>query len=332
MNAVLAAVESLPDVRSATYGMEMPFEFVGGSTCCWGQRTATVDVAEPGPTDGLLTYLHPVSEDFFATLGTDLVAGTGWRTADAELDELPVVLGESLALGHFGSAAAAVGQELQFGGGRVRVVGVAEPVAHYGLDQTSARGDMYLPLEALPFDAGRATFAIEARESAADLAQSIREAIWSVEPALPVPAVERLQTWIDDSSGVRRLGSALSGVFGAIALMLAAGGLYGTLLYAASQRRRELGIRIALGAGRARIQGEVLTRGLGLALAGLVIGVPAASYLGRLLESFLWNVSPADPTSLVVASLVLIAAAALASWLPAYRASRTDPLEVLRSD
>jgi predicted permease len=331
LDRVLTALESLPAVQTATYGMEMPFEFVGGNNCCWAQRTATIDVVDARPSDGLLTYLHPVSEDFFVTLGTDLVAGTGWRAVEEEVDELPVVLGESLALGHFGSVDAAVGQELQFNRGRVRVVGVAEPTAHYGLDQTSP-GAMYLPVGAIPFAPDRATFAIKARAAGPDLVQSIRAAIWSVEPALPVPVVERLQVWIDDSSGVRRLGSALSSVFGAIALLLAAGGLYGTLLYAATQQRRELGIRIALGAGRGRIQGEVLRRGLGLTVVGLAIGLASASYLGRLLESFLWNVSPTDPMSLASASVVLIAAAALASWLPAYRASRTDPLEVLRAD
>ena len=115
-------------------------------------------------------------------------------------------------------------------------------------------------------------------------------------------------------------------------VVLAAGGLYGTLLYAASQRRRELGIRIALGARRGRIQGEVVAGGVGLSAVGVVLGVPAAIYLGRLLESFLWNVSPTDPTSVVGAAAVLLATAAIACWLPAYRASRTDPLEVLRAE
>jgi ABC-type antimicrobial peptide transport system permease subunit len=131
---------------------------------------------------------------------------------------------------------------------------------------------------------------------------------------------------------VRRLSSALSSAFGAIALLLAAGGLYGTLLYAASQRRRELGIRIALGAARRRILGDVVAGGVGLALVGLLLGVPSALLLGRFVRSFLYEVAPTDPLAIVAASLVLLVTAALASWLPAYRASRTDPLEVLRAE
>jgi hypothetical protein len=334
MYPVLAAIESLPMVESASYGIEMPFEFVGGGTCCWGQPTATLEAVDV-VREGQRTDLHPVTENFFETLGTRLVAGGGWTAADARVGELPVVLGESLAIAHFGSAAAAVGKELQFNGGRVRVVGVAESTAHYGLDQTR-RQAMYLPIEALPFNDDRVTFAIKARESGresgAEIVEAIRTAIWSEEPTLPIPNVERLQAWIDDSAGVRRLGSALSAAFGAIALLLAAGGLYGTLLFAASQRRRELGIRIALGAGRGRIQGDVLASGVGLALIGLGIGVPVALYLGRLLDDFLWNVSPSDPAALIGAALVLVVTAAAASWLPAYRASRTDPVEVLKSD
>jgi putative ABC transport system permease protein len=329
MGRVVEALESLPSVTSATYGLEMPFEWVGGNTCCWSQRTAPVgaDVR----ADGALTYLHPVSDAFFETLGTRLVAGRSWSPEDGRLVETPVVLSESLAIQHFGSAANAVGRELQFRTGVARVVGVAESTAHYGLDQERPHG-MYLPAEALPFGGEAVTFAIKTRNAGSEVVSSIREAIWSVEPSLPVPSVDPLQTWIDDSSGLRRLGSMLSTLFGAIALLLAAGGLYGTLVYAAAQRRREIGIRIALGAGGRQIQGEMLGRGLGLAALGLALGIPAALLLGRVLEGFLWNVSERDPVSLVSASLVLLATAGLASWVPARRASRTDPLEALRAE
>jgi hypothetical protein len=239
-----------------------------------------------------------------------------------------------LAIRHFGSAQAAMGQELQvlrYDDGPVRVIGVAEPTLHYGLDQADLAG-MYLPIEGVPFGDEGASFAVRAPGASSDIVDVIRNAIWSVEPNLPVPSVVRLQSWIDDSSGIRRLSSALSSAFGAIALLLAAGGLYGTLTYAASQRRRELGIRIALGAGRGRIQGDLLAGGVGLVLGGLALGLPAAIHLGRMLESFLWNVSTTDPPTLVVSSLVLLGIAALASWLPAHRASRTDPLEVLKAE
>jgi predicted permease len=332
MDAILVSVESVPGVSSAAYGIEMPFEHVGGSRCCWSQRTAPTRIVD-SRTDGVITFHHPVSADFFATLGTDLLVGSAWRSADALSGPLPVVLSESLALRHFGSAEHAVGQELHLGSRNepARVVGVAEPTLHYGLDQPHADA-VYLPHEGLGFTPDFVTLAVRLSPGTSAPIVALREAIWSVDPDQPVPRVERLQDWIDDSSGVRRLSSALSGAFGAIALLLAAGGLYGSLLYAASQRRHELGIRIALGAGRGRIQGDVVGRGLALAALGLMLGVPAAIYLGRLLEQFLWNVSATDPVAIVTAALVLLATAALASWLPAFRASRTDPLDVLRAD
>jgi ABC-type antimicrobial peptide transport system permease subunit len=112
---------------------------------------------------------------------------------------------------------------------------------------------------------------------------------------------------------------------GVIALLLAAGGLCGTLLYVTSQRRRELGIRMAIGAAARRVQVDVLTWGLSLGAAGVAIGVPSAIFVGRFLRSWLWEVSPTDPTAFIGGSVVLSGAAAIASWLPAYRASRTDP-------
>jgi putative ABC transport system permease protein len=335
MGAVLAAIEDVPGVTSATWGIEMPFENVGGSTCCWAGRTATMDVVDPTGEGSVLTYYHPVSDHFFETLGTRLLVGTSWTTVEATSSPLPVVLSESLAIAHFGSSQAATGRDLQmltgFGTMPLRVIGVAEPTLHYGLDQTHPDA-MYLPIEALPFGNDAASFAVKAPGVGPDIVDALRRAIWSAEPDVPIPSVAPLQTWIDESSGVRRLSSTLSSAFGAMALLLAAGGLYGTLLYAASQRRRELGIRIALGARRGRIQGEVVAGGVGLSAVGVVLGVPAAIYLGRLLESFLWNVSPTDPTSVVGAAAVLLATAAIACWLPAYRASRTDPLEVLRAE
>jgi putative ABC transport system permease protein len=331
MDALLVAIEAVPGVSSAAYGIEMPFENVGGSTCCWSGRTSPVPIVDQR-RDGVITFYHPVTPEFFATLGTGIVAGSGWTAEHAASEPLPVVLTQSLAVQHFGSAQRAVGQELHWGRtARVRVVGVAEPTLHYGLDQAVQDG-MYLPIPAMTFAPDNVTFAVKLSAGGGSPVAALREAIWSADPDQPVPSVEPLESWIDASTGLRRLSSTLSSAFGAIALLLAAGGLYGTLLYTASQRRRELGIRIALGAGRRQIQSDVVAGGVGLAALGLLFGIPAAIYLGRLLEGFLWNVAPTDVGTLVTAAAALLAAAALASWLPAYRASRTDPLEVLRAD
>ena len=338
MDRVLAALEAVPGVRAVTYGNEMPFQFVGGSRCCEFRGVVRTEGSEENILQdrrGLPT--HYVTASFFETLGVDLRAGSVWGPVDVATEPPPAIVSERLAIEAFGSESAAVGQELTYGGGEsfttARIVGVAGPTLHYGLDETHAEA-LYVPIETYssPLDEST-TFAIKLSGSPEGaLPSRIRGAIWSVEPNLPVPNVQPLSAWINDSLGVRRLSSALSSAFGAVALFLAAGGLYGTLLYATSQRRRELGIRMALGAESRQVQGDVLASGLALGAVGVAIGVPSALLLSRFLRSWLWGVSPSDPLAIAGGSLVLLSVAAAASWLPAYRASRTDPLEVLRAE
>jgi ABC-type antimicrobial peptide transport system permease subunit len=141
-----------------------------------------------------------------------------------------------------------------------------------------------------------------------------------------------MEEWIERSTAGRRFDGALLGSFGALALILAAAGLYGTLLYTVGQRRRELGVRMALGAARKRVQRQVVSQGLVLAVLGCVVGLGAAWGVGRFLESRLFGLDSTDPITLATAVAVLLLAAGLASWLPARRASRVDPMEVLREE
>ncbi len=328
MEPMREALLAIPGVETATYGIEAPFEHVGGDKCCWGIREAPPESADMTP---VMLSMHPVSHGFFETFRTELVAGEAWTRADAGTSPTPVVVSEGMAVRFWGSADAAIGRELPDVADGVRVAGVAEATRHYGLDQEHDYA-MYLPMEALPFPIPRATFAIRASTTSADFARQIREAIWSQEPDLPVPSVATLDEWVSGSSATRRLGSLLFGAFGAVALLLAAAGLYGTLLYTVGQRKQELGIRLALGAGRGRIQGDVIRKGVVQAAIGVFVGLVVAVFVGRLLESWLYEISSADPVALASASLVLFATAVAASWFPAYRAGRTDPLETLKAE
>jgi hypothetical protein len=226
-----------------------------------------------------------------------------------------------------------VGRTLQHRGREfqtVRIIGVAQPTLHYGLDALHDVA-LYRPIETLgPNDA--ATFALRLADSPdVGFQARVREAIWTVEPSLPVPSIEPLSAWIDDSVGSRRLASDLAAVFSFLALVLAAAGLYGTLLYSVNQRRRELGIRMALGADRGEVQRMVLGQGIGVALAGLLIGVAGALASGRALSGFLFGVSPYDPMLLLVAGIVMLLVALVASFAPARRATAVDPVTVLNS-
>lgn len=327
MEPVRQALESIPGVQSATYSLEVPFQHVGGNRCCWGNRATP-----PGETEdnSVRLHMHPVTPSYFETFGTELVAGEVWTRATATASPRPVVISETLAIRFWGSAEASIGRELENGGGSI-VVGVVEATRHYGLDQEHDYA-LYLPMEALPFEAPMATFAVRTAEAGPGLARQIREAIWSEESNLPVPEVASLESWVTDSSATRRFGSFLFAAFGVVALLLAAAGLYGTLLYTVGQRKQELGIRLALGAGRGRIQSDVIRKGVIQAGVGVVVGAGIALWVGGLLEAFLFGISTTDPVALGSAAGVLFVTAVAASWFPAYRAGRTDPLETLKAE
>jgi predicted permease len=335
MDRILEALSAVPGVGSASYGNEMPLQFVGGNDCCHFSGIVRVEGSEENILeDGRGLPLHYVTASFFETLGVGLVAGSVWDPAQVTTDEPSAIVSEQLAVEAYGSTGAAVGRVLQHRGREfqtVRISGVAQPTLHYGLDGIHDVA-LYLPVE-IHENPEITTFALKLSGSSdAAFSASVREAIWSVEPSLPIPSIEPLTAWIDDSLGTRQLASNLAAAFSVVALILAAAGLYSTLLYAVSQRRRELGIRMALGAGSSRLQADVVLWGLRLGIAGVCIGVPSALYLGRFLRSWLWGVSPTDPMTLVIGCAVLLSATAVASWMPSYRAARTDPLEVLRAD
>ncbi len=328
MDEVTRAISEVPGVRAVSYGMEAPFEFVGGQNCCWSNSYTPPDEPDSNP---IRLIMHTAGGDFFGALGTELVAGGIWGSTNPGDSPTPSVISQGLAIRLFGSPKAAIGKELPELGSGLLVTGVAEPTLHYGLDQAHDYA-VYLPIEALPFPIDRVTFAIRTDPGSEMLAGAIREAIWSAEPNLPVPAVETLESWIDRSSAARRFGSILFSTFGVLALVLAAAGLYGTLLYAVSQQKKELGIRLALGAGRARIQSTVVRRGFTHSLIGVGVGLAVAWYAGRVLESFLYGVEATDLSTLVVSAVILMATAVVASWVPAWRAGRTDPLETLKAE
>jgi predicted permease len=331
------ALSAVPGVELVSYGNEMPFQYVQGA-CCEASGIVRVEGSEEDILEeGRSLPRHYVTPSFFETLGIRLVAGSVWDPSRVTTDPVPAVVSEQLAIEGYGSARAAVGRLLAHRGEQfrtVRISGVAQPTLHYGLDEVHDVA-LYLPPATQGYDDDDAatTFALRLSGSPGESFQlNVREAIGSVEPGLPVPRVEPLTAWIDDSVGVRRHASSFATVFSALALILAAGGLYGTLLYAVDQRRRELGIRMALGAESRHLQVDVLVKGLALAVAGVAIGAPLALYLGRFLGNWLWAVSPTDPMAFAGGALVLLSAAAVASWLPSYRAARADPLEVLRAE
>ncbi len=317
------ALAGVPGVRGVTWGLTMPLTSQGGR-CCWRSTVTAEGDRSEGP------YIHPVTPSYFDVLGTPLRAGRVWTAAEAGAEPVPVVVSEALAVALWGSPDAAVNRSLSMRSFEMTVVGVAADVRHYGLADDPGVA-LHVPVEHLPFPIDRAHFAVQVAPGAtAGLGGRLREAIWSAAPAVPVPTVRSMDEWVALGSAGRRFDSTLFATFASVALLLAAGGLYGTLLYLAGQRRRELGIRLALGASRGRIEREVLRGGLALATFGVALGLFGAWASGRFLESRLWGVDAGDPLTLATAATLLLSTAALASWLPARRAARTDPVRTLR--
>jgi putative ABC transport system permease protein len=327
MEAVRSSLAQAPGVRAATFGISMPLEFTGGSRCCWSNRPAVDGIESRAEV-----MLHPVDADYFDVLDLRFVAGTAWRRGEENAQPQPALLSEALAIEFFGSAQRAVGREIKSSleGASFRITGVLEDNRHYGPDQPPSPA-VYLPITAITWP-GRAHMAVLVDRADAGLGDRLREAVWRAEPDLPVPTVRALDDWASQATARVRFESLLFSTFGIVALLLVAGGLYATLLYAVGQRRRELGIRLALGDTPTRLERRVLTQGVRIAGTGCVLGLAGAWAFGRLVESQLFGMEAADPTTTGAALTILLVVAAAASWLPARRAGATDPMEALRAE
>jgi predicted permease len=321
------ALRGMPRVGGVTYGLSTPLEHIGG-TCCW-----TRPVKAPG-VDGaaeMEALIHPYTIGFAEVFEPRVLAGRSWNSADATSPLPPTVINGRVALELFGSPAAALGRTVSIGEADHLVVGVVAEDRHYGPYREHGHA-LYVPVESVPFTPDRVTLAVRVDPSADDVPRRLREAVWSIEPTLPLPVVRSMEEWARRATARTRFDWWVFATLGASALLLAAAGIYGTVSYAVGQDRRELGIRLALGAGRRSVEGRVLARGLRPTGAGLALGVFGAWASGRLIESRLFGIGAADPATLVSAVGVLSLAAAVACWGPARRAGALDPLETMRAE
>ena len=212
----------------------------------------------------------------------------------------------------------------------ITVVGVVGHTLHTGFDDDQTRVQVYFPIAQVPQPF--VGFAIRTTGDPLAALGAVRAAVRGVDPDLPLANVNTMETLIAQTTGPRRFSVLLLGGFAALAMALASIGLYGVMSYTVTQRTRELGVRVALGAGARDVLGLVLRQGVRLALLGVGIGLVVALGLTRLMKSMLFNVGATDPATFVLVPLLLIAVAAMASYLPARRATRVDPIEALRAE
>ncbi|MEM7416156.1 MAG: ABC transporter permease [Gemmatimonadota bacterium] len=327
MTEAVLAVESVPGVVAGSAVRWLPLnhetipsQFVPSS------------MAGTDPDEWPLATANFVYPGYFGTMGIDVIAGRDFAAMDDLDAQAVVIVNESLAE-RFWPNESPVGQTLLYGDPNdptpVSVVGVVGNVYHQNLDPGSVGAQFYRPA----LQSGARRFFVLARTPSDGPAviPGIRTAMGNVASDLPV-TVRHYPDVVAENQLQWSLSSVFLGVFGAGALLLAALGIYGLISYSVSQRERELGVRIALGATTGEIKRTVVSDGLRLTGVGLVLGLAAALGVGQLLAAILYGVSPTDPLTIGGVFAVFLGVAATASWVPARRASSTDPIAVLRAE
>jgi predicted permease len=336
---ILAAIAAIPSVASTGFITSMPMEGIYGA---WDGIVAEDQPADPSTTTFALRTFKTVSPGLFRTTGTPLVAGRDIEWADIYEQHRVAIVSERLARELWQEPAAAIGKRIRGGSGYGEwreVIGVAADMRDSGLQEPPPTTVYWAPYMAgfYPNDGDyldrNVTIAIRTPLAGSEaLIREVQEAVWSVNRDLPLASVQTMQTIYDRSLARTSFTLVMLAIAGAAALVLGVVGLYGVISYAVSQRRREIAIRLALGAPQARVTGGFVRYGAGLAGVGVAIGLVVAAGVTRLMSVLLYDVRSLDPLTYVAVALVLTAAAALASWLPARRAAAVDPAEALAAE
>jgi predicted permease len=315
-------VATLPGARSVTIASARPF---GGGLL----RSVFLEGQAPNER-GVLVQLNQVGLRFFETLGIPLVAGRDFTEMDGENAPQVVVVNETMAR-RFWPNQDPIGKRFRFFGEEFyrEVVGVARDSKYNRLTETNAPF-IYLPSLQNYADVG--ALHVRTTGDAAQMAAAVRGVAKELATNLPLLEVQTLSDRIDQSLDGQRSQTRLLAFFGLLALLLSSIGIYGVMAYSVAQRTREIGIRMALGARPQNVLSLVVSQGLALVTGGVALGLIAAFAVTRLIGSLLFRVNAADLTTFVAASLLLLGVAALASYLPARRATKIDPLIALRRD
>ena len=279
-------------------------------------------------------FYQTVTADYLETMEIDVVEGRGFEPTD-DGGALPVALVNEALVRRFYPGENPIGQRLRPGGGPfLEIVGVVADVKQAGLDEPAGT-ELYFhyPQTAAVGQAPQTmNFVVATTGDPTVLAPAVRRAVWDFDAALPVSGLQPMTDVLGDAMARTRFLTALMAAFAALALLLAAVGTYGVMSYAVSQRGRELGIRMAMGAEASKVQALVLGQGLKTAALGLAVGIAGAWGLTGVVESMLFDVDARDPITFVAGPVVLTLVALVATWLPARRATRLDPVTVLREE
>jgi predicted permease len=320
-DALIDRLKSVPGVQSAAFARVTPLGY--GS---FSSTPIAVDGYQPPPDEQTTVEYNEVGPDYFSTIGIPLLSGREFTRADDEKAALVAIVNETMAARYW-RGRNPIGERVQVKGRWMRVIGVAKdskyssvreapkPFFYVALRQNFPRSSALDIRTLLPPETMTITLAREARV---------------IDPNLAPYEVITLQTQLERSTSPQLVAVTLVGVLGGLALLLAAIGLYGVMSYAVSQSKRELALRMALGAGASNLLRFVMSKGLMLTAAGVALGAVVAVSMTRLLGNMLFNVSPRDPFVFGAAFLVMTIVSLSATFLPAWRAANTDPAQVLR--
>jgi predicted permease len=334
-NAILDKLAAIPGVQSVAFANGAPLEGFNSNDVLWAEDKTYA----PGQIPPIRRFRF-MSPGYLQTLGTPLIAGRDFAWTDLYGLRNVAIVSENLARELWGSPTAALGKRIREGMKDPwrEVVGVADDVYDNGVNE-AAPTIVYWPVLMGPFwndqvrvNRGGAFVIRTSRAGTETFLADARKAVWSVNPNLPVFLVRTLGDIYDQSMQRTSFTLVMLGVAGGMALVLGIVGIYGVISYAVSQRTREIGIRMALGAEDGALKRMFVRHGLILAAIGVSIGLGAAAGVTRLMSSLLFGVTALDPATYVAVPIMLAAAAMLASYVPARRVVRVDPVEALRAE
>jgi predicted permease len=314
-------VQALPDVKSAAFSLALPFSYSG-----YPSAPIFVVGYVPSPDEQPTLEYNAVSPGYFSTVGIPILSGRDFTRADDEKAALVAIVNEAMAAQYW-HGRDPVGDHFQAKGQSLQVIGVAKN-SKYSTIREVQKSFYYVPMRQNPSVNGN--LYIRTSLTPTVIGSEVGRSIRAIDPALAPMETSTIRQQIDRSTYTQRLAVALLGVFGGMALILSAIGLYGVMSYSVSQSKRELGLRMALGAGAPDLLRLVMSKGLALTAGGIVLGAIASLGLTSLIENLLFNVGPRDPVAFATAFAMMTVVSLAACFLPAWRASRTDPVRALR--
>jgi putative ABC transport system permease protein len=326
-------IRGLPGVQAVTLARNVPLSGTDPS------MPVAVDGGPLRVTDGgIVTRLRVIGPDYFRGFQTPLLQGRELTDEDTATSQPVVIVSKSLAQRYWPNTDP-IGHHLRpniADAPWYTVVGVAADVRHLGLDQGVEPTAYYpytqIPKSVLPITESSMTVVLRTSSNITGLSEPIRQAVASVDKTVPVYQIQTAEQMLADSGSLRRFDMWLIGVFAALALVLAAVGVYGVMAFAVSQRTREIGILIALGAQRRDVLRMMMRQAVRIALAGVGVGIGGALALTRVMKSLLYEVSPTDVPTFGVVALMVFTLLLAACLVPSLRAMRIDPIGALRCE